>query len=83
MACDFRIPAGMTPLKRKTEIEEAMDRLQKALAIGTVKIKVGPQGAVTFVGNWDRRGISDTCAYRKLLTSANPAVRLGAGQSRG
>jgi hypothetical protein len=76
MACDFRIPAGMTPALRKTQIEQAMDRLTKALEAGTVKVKVGPTGALAFVGTWQRDGISDTCAYRKLLAASSPALRL-------
>lgn len=76
MACDFRIPEGMTPQKRKTQIEEAMGRLQKALAAGTVTIKVGPTGALTFVGgDLARSGISDSCAYRKLLAAGSPELR--------
>jgi hypothetical protein len=73
--CDQRIPLGMTPQKRKTQIEEAIDRLNKALALGTVKVKVGPTGAIAFTGEWGRSGISDACAYRKLLASGSPALR--------
>lgn len=76
MACDFRIPAGMTPIQRKSQIEQAVDRLNKALEAGTVKVKVGPNGAITFAGVWDRGGISDTCAYRKLLASGSSALRM-------
>lgn len=76
MACDFRLPAGMTQPQRKKQIEEALDRLNKALAIGEVKVKVGPTGSLTFVGSTlQRDGISDACAYRKLLASGSPALR--------
>lgn len=81
MACDFTIPAGMTPVQRKTQIEQAVDRLNKALEAGTVKVKVGSTGAVAFVGTWQRDGISDTCAYRKLLTAGSPALRLAVAKA--
>lgn len=75
MACDFRIPAGMTAPQRKKQIEEAVDRLNKALTVGEVKLKIGPTGGVAFVGNWQRDGISDVCAYRKLLAMGSPGLR--------
>jgi len=81
MACDFMIPAGMTPVQRKTQIEQAIDRLNKALEAGTVKVTVGKTGAVAFVGGWQRDGVSDTCAYRKLLASGSPALRMAVARA--
>ena len=81
MACDFRIPAGMTPVQRKTQIEQAVDRLNKALEAGTVKVKVGPSRAITFVGSWQRDGISDTCAYRKLTIAGSSALRMAVARA--
>lgn len=80
MVCDMRYAIGQTPPQRKKQIEEAVERLNKALAVGDVKLKVGPQGAVTFVGSavagiLGANKISDTCAYRKLLASGSPALR--------
>ncbi len=80
MACDSRWAfRGQLPVQRKKQIEEAIERLNKALAIGEVKVKVGPQGAVTFTGNvagiLGANKITDTCAYRKLLASGSPALR--------
>ena len=81
MACDFTIPAGMTPATRKTQIAQAVDRLNAALATGEVKVKVGATGAVAFVGTWQRDGISDTCAYRKLMVAGSPALRLAVAKA--
>jgi len=84
MACDMRIGIGQTLPQRKKQIDEAIDRLNKALAIGEVKLKVGPTGAITFVdgkvrgavaGILGSNKISDTCAYRKLLATSSPALR--------
>ncbi len=81
MACDFMIPAGMTPAARKTQIQQAVDRLNAALQAGTVTVKVGASGAVAFVGTWQRDGVSDTCAYRKLITAGSPALRLAVARA--
>ena len=81
MACDFTIPAGMTPITRKKQIDAALDRLNKALTAGEVKVKVGSTGAVVFTGTWQRDGISDTCAYRKLLASGSSALRMAVARA--
>ncbi len=76
----MRYALGQTPPQRKKQIEEAVERLNKALAIGEIKVKIGPQGAITFIGSaaagiLGMNKISDTCAYRKLLASGSPALR--------
>jgi hypothetical protein len=72
----MRFP-NQTPQQRKQQIETALERLNKALAIGEIKLKVGANGAVTFLGAaWlKKEGISDTCAYRKLLAQGSPALK--------
>lgn len=55
--------------------ETAIQKLQKALALGTVTVVIGSTGGVTFKG-WsteDRNDIFDLCAYRKL--SNTPEMR--------
>lgn len=79
MACDFRLAAGQTQPQRKKQIDEAMERLKKSLSLGIATIKVGPTGAIAFAGagaeDFRRTGISDTCAYRKLMASGSPELR--------
>jgi len=81
MACDFMVPKGMTPATRKTQVEQAIERLNAALAAGTVKVKVGATGAVAFTGAWQRDGVSDSCAYRKLMAASSPALRLAVARA--
>lgn len=53
----------------------ALQRLDAAIAAGSVKVTIGRQGGIAFTG-WaesDRSGISDLCAYRALSNS--PAMR--------
>ncbi len=80
MVCDTRwLFKGQTTPQRKKQIEEAMDRLKKALAIGEVTVKVGPQGGITFAGNvagiLGANKITDACAYRKLLAAGSSELR--------
>jgi hypothetical protein len=62
-------------VKTLTEVQkaghrDALKRLEAALALGTVRLVVGSQGAVAFAGWADRAGLTDVCAYRRLAQSA-------------
>jgi hypothetical protein len=77
MPCDRKLKAGQSITQRKEEILRAVDRLQKGLAAGTVKAKIGPQGSITFVGlsEADRAGITDACAYRRIMVGGSALAR--------
>jgi hypothetical protein len=77
MSCDRKLKAGQSITQRKDEILRAVDRLQKGLAAGTVKAKIGPQGSIAFVGlsEADRAGITDACAYRRIMVSGSALAR--------
>jgi len=75
MPCDTRIPQGKTAKQRQADVKAALARLEAALAAGSVTVKVGPQGSITFAGAWERSDVTDACAYRKLLASGSPALR--------
>lgn len=63
--------------KKQGEIKDALKRLEEYLARGTVKVVVGPQGAVAFQG-WreqDRAGLGDVCAIRALTAESSFALR--------
>jgi hypothetical protein len=77
MACDTRIQLGQTLAQRKKQIEEQVEKLKRALADGSVTVKIGPNGAIAFQG-WDggaRNQISDSCAYHKLQMQGSPELR--------
>lgn len=76
MPCDTRIPLGMTLPQRKKQVDDSVARLKKALAEKKVTVKVGASGAVAFVGTWERLGVSDVCAYRKLLAAGSTELKL-------
>ena len=75
MPCDTRIPVGMTPEQRKTQIEKALERLEAALSMGSVFVVIGNNGAVAFSGWNDRDNVTDVCAFRALTVKSSFALR--------
>lgn len=77
MPCDTRLKPKQTISERATEVKKAVERLSAALAIGGVKVKVGPQGAIAFEG-WvdkERDGVTDNCAYRRLMVTGSALAK--------
>lgn len=78
MACDTKYAQrNQTPQQRADEIRKTMAKLSSAIATGVIRPVVGKQGAIAFAG-WqdaDRSGISDACAYRKLMIMGSPLAR--------
>lgn len=76
MACDTRLRERQTEQQRKREVQTAVAKLEAALGLGTVKVVVGPNGAVAFAG-WTegRSDVSDACAYRALASAGSSALR--------
>lgn len=67
-------PPKATP-QYLAKVKSALERLNAALAAGTVTVSVGAQGAIAFKGWNDRDGVSDICAFRKLTSDNSPALR--------
>lgn len=62
--------------QRKSAIDEAVDRLERAITGGTVKVVIGANGAIAFKGLWRADGVADTCAYRMLTARGSTALRM-------
>jgi hypothetical protein len=76
MPCDtIRLPQ-QTISQRKEEIKTTVQKLAEALVRGSVKAKVGPQGAIAFVGWTERNRITDNCAYRRIMATGSAAAKL-------
>lgn len=77
MVCETRLKPRQTTQQRAEEIRRAVAKLSDALASGRVKAKVGPQGAIAFIGlgEAERDGISDACAYRRLMVSGSALAK--------
>ena len=83
MPCDTRLKARQTVSQRKEEVKKAVSKLDLRLAAGQVRMKVGPQGAVVFSG-WsdeDRDGITDACAYRRLMVTGSALAKAKIAQA--
>ncbi len=77
MACETMRKPKQSIAERIDEIKKAVAALDLKLMKRKVKPVVGPQGAITFEG-WaveDRNGITDACAYRRLMVSGSALAR--------
>lgn len=76
MACDTQYTRpNQTLTERKKEISETIADLAKQIAAGKVKPVVGPQGAVAFDGWQSRAGITDACAYRRIMATGSALAK--------
>lgn len=77
MPCDTRLKPRQTISERAGDIRRAIEKLDRSLLRRQVKVTVGPQGAIAFVG-WpdaDRDGITDACAYRRIMVMGSALAR--------
>lgn len=73
----IRSTRKQTISERKVEVTKVVETLSKKLVSGEVKATVGPQGAIAFSGlaETDRNGVTDACAYRRLMVSGSPFAK--------
>lgn len=73
MVCEASRRQEQSAADRAREIRETLKRLEGLLAFGTVRVVIGPRGELAFAG-WEekeRQGVSDVCAYRKLVAAGS------------
>lgn len=77
MPCDSKLKPNQTISQRKEEITATVARLQAGLVNGSVRVKIGPQGAIAFDGltETDRNGVTDNCAYRRLMATGSALAK--------
>lgn len=77
MPCDRKLKPRQTLKERAVEVQKVVKKLDGLLVSGRVKAKVGPQGAIAFVGLTDeeRDGVTDACAYRRILVSGSALAK--------
>jgi hypothetical protein len=77
MVCETRLKPRQTVSERAAEIRRAVLKLSEGLASGRIKAKVGPQGGIAFEGfaGDERDGISDACAYRRIMVSGSALAK--------
>lgn len=76
MPCDTERLPEQTIAQRAEEIRKSIENLDRLLKAKRVKAKVGPQGAIAFVG-WgaERNRVTDACAYRRLMVSGSALAK--------
>jgi hypothetical protein len=75
MPCDTILKREQTLAERIQEVKKSLSRLERYLQVGQVRVQIGPQGAVVFVGWKDNDGVTDVCAYRTLSAQNSFALR--------
>lgn len=77
MPCDTKLKTNQTVSQRVAEVRTSIARLDKLLASGQVRAKVGQQGAVAFVawGDNERDGVTDNCAYRRIMATGSALAK--------
>src|SRR5262249_27177407 len=77
MPCFTQLKPMQTIQQRADEVRKMVAKLAAGLISGKIKAKVGPQGAIAFDGisNEGRDGVTDACAYRRLMVEGSPLAR--------
>lgn len=77
MPCDTSLAPNQTINQRADEVRSVVQRVQVGLTSGTVKVKVGPQGAVAFDGISDaqRDRVTDACIYRRIMATGSALAK--------
>jgi len=79
LPCDsVRSTPRQTVAERMAEVRSASARIAALLASKKVQVKIGPQGAVTFIGipDQDRVGMTDACIYRRIMASGTHGAKM-------
>lgn len=77
MPCDRKLKAGQSISQRADEVRKVVERISVGLAMGRVTVKIGPQGAIAFLGltEADRDGVTDACAYRRIMVCGSALAK--------
>lgn len=83
MPCDTKLKPGQTIQGRITEIRKMLERLSQGLVSGRVKARVSKEGGIAFDGLTDseRDGVTDACAYRRLMVSGSALAKAKVAQA--
>jgi len=75
MPCERTTKQGQSLRDRKGEVLAAVAALERALLRRKVRAVVGPQGAIAFEGWTERNGVTDACAYRRIMSTGSAIAR--------
>lgn len=75
MPCDTVRRESQSTQQRVAEVRRVVGMLDKAIVRRQVKVIVGPQGAITFDGWQQREGVTDACAYRRIMSTGSTLAK--------
>lgn len=77
MPCESMTRRGQSIRQRIKEVDKVAERVSALLSTGRVTVKIGPQGAVVFVGlsATERDDVTDACIYRRILATGGALAR--------
>ena len=77
MPCDTSLKPNQTIKQRVEEVRAVVERVGRLLAMGKVTARVGPTGAVAFVGlsETDRDRVTDNCIFRRIMATGSALAR--------
>ena len=77
MPCDRQLAKNESIQQRAESIRETMKKVERGLALGNIKVVIGPQGAVAFLGisDADRNRVNDGCIYRRILSTGSALAK--------
>lgn len=85
MPCDTKLKPNQTITQRKLEISEVVEKIQRGLVNGSMKLKLSSTGAPAFDGisDGDKNNVTDACIYRRIMAtgSALAKAKLQAAQA--
>lgn len=75
MPCDTKLKPNQTITQRKLEITEVVDRIQKGLVNGSIKLRLSAAGAPAFDGVTNKNDVTDACIYRRIMVTGSPLAK--------
>ncbi len=77
MPCDTKLKPNQTITQRKLEISEVVDRIQRGLVNGSMKLRLSATGAPAFDGlaDADKNNVTDACIYRRIMATGSALAK--------
>jgi hypothetical protein len=83
MPCDTVRRRRQTVQQRAAEVRKVVEKIDAKIQAKTVKVKVGPQGAIAFQGLTaeERDDVTDSCIYRRIMATGSATAKLAIAQA--
>lgn len=83
MPCDRKLKKNQTISARAEEIRRSIAKLNAGLTAGSIKALVSKEGGIAFqgFGETDRDGVSDACAFRRLMATGSATAKLAVARA--